>query len=136
MGRDRGSGIYDSWFLLDVECRTAVCFFSDGQVFFFLFFYYPMRDQGTDGYRPKVSRVPYPIARASTSLPCGTLIGTRVLRPCVLFYRLFAGGRFTLLKNVPFLRFLTDEEKAEIINNEKACQVCLCSCLKLCSFVS
>ncbi|CBJ34146.1 cyclic nucleotide-binding protein [Ectocarpus siliculosus] len=30
--------------------------------------------------------------------------------------------RFTLLKNVPFLRFLTDEEKAEIINNEKACQ--------------
>eukprot|EP00903_Cladosiphon_okamuranus_P022319 g20525.t1 len=30
--------------------------------------------------------------------------------------------RFTLLKNVPFLRFLTDEEKAAIINNEKACQ--------------
>ena len=34
-------------------------------------------------------------------------------------------SRFTLLKNVPFLRFLTDEEKAAIINNERACQVCM-----------
>lgn len=32
--------------------------------------------------------------------------------------------RVTLLKNVPFLRFLTDEEKEAIINDEKACKVC------------
>lgn len=31
--------------------------------------------------------------------------------------------RVTLLKNVPFLRFLTDEEKEIIIKDEKACQV-------------
>lgn len=37
-------------------------------------------------------------------------------------------GRFTLLKNVPFLRFLTDEEKAAIINHEKACQVGASAC--------
>lgn len=31
--------------------------------------------------------------------------------------------RMTLLKNVPFLRFLSEEDKAAIINDEKACKV-------------
>lgn len=44
--------------------------------------------------------------------------------------------RFTLLKNVPFLRFLSDEEKMAIINNEKACQVCCRRTLTLTLFVS
>lgn len=32
--------------------------------------------------------------------------------------------RVTLLRNVPFLRFLSEEEKIAVINDEKACQVC------------
>lgn len=40
--------------------------------------------------------------------------------------------RFTLLKNVPFLRFLTEEEKAAVISNEKACQVFVYPCRTAC----